>query len=386
MMNTEKTEKYTIREDFYDTFRCIAGECSFTCCSQWKINVDEATKAQWQLMKPPAAVSPQYSSLAEYIKEEEGQDVIAMSADHVCPFLNQEKLCELVMAYGDEALSHTCQVFPRLIQIYDDHIEYDLDPGCPEVMDRLYMNKSVSWISDRQTGEAADDLRMKIRDHMTAQIADTHLSQTQGMLIDAYAMLEMLEQMDNGMAPELVFHQILSQRDVIEETILGVETFREDTFDECNELLQDLMQNYIAKGYYPEYLESLCIWAEGCEIPDEDTWTAFMKAMKPYLHFLRNYLCVTVHADTVMPEGTIEDMVVRLEWIAMNYAVIRHTMYLLWENADEFTWPVVRDYIIVICRMMGYGHEDIREYLSNSFESEIWDWGYFALILGNDII
>jgi lysine-N-methylase len=32
--------------------------------------------------------------------------------------------------------------------------------------------------------------------------------------------------------------------------------------------------------------------------------------------------------------------------------------------------------------MTGYEDADIREYLENSFASPIWDWGYFALVVG----
>ena len=42
----------------------------------------------------------------------------------------------------------------------------------------------------------------------------------------------------------------------------------------------------------------------------------------------------------------------------------------------------VRDYIVIICRMTGYDEEDIYEYLENSFEELVWDWGYLALVVG----
>ena len=35
-----------------------------------------------------------------------------------------------------------------------------------------------------------------------------------------------------------------------------------------------------------------------------------------------------------------------------------------------------------IMQMTGYENDDIYEYLENSFEAPIWDWGYFALIVG----
>ncbi|MGN0414248.1 MAG: hypothetical protein ACI4FX_02005 [Agathobacter sp.] len=46
----------------------------------------------------------------------------------------------------------------------------------------------------------------------------------------------------------------------------------------------------------------------------------------------------------------------------------------------------VRDYMVVISRMTGNDEEDVREYLENSFETLVWDWGYFALIVGNGTV
>ena len=39
-----------IKPDFYDKFECIAGECDFTCCKEWKIAVDDATASKWKNM------------------------------------------------------------------------------------------------------------------------------------------------------------------------------------------------------------------------------------------------------------------------------------------------------------------------------------------------
>ena len=49
----------------------------------------------------------------------------------------------------------------------------------------------------------------------------------------------------------------------------------------------------------------------------------------------------------------------------------------------QYRYETVRDYLVVITRMTGYDEEDIYEYLENSFESLLWEWGYFALIVGN---
>ena len=82
-------------------------------------------------------------------------------------------------------------------------------------------------------------------------------------------------------------------------------------------------------------------------------------------------------------------MLIQMQWITMEYAVIRHSLFLKWLlNPDTSTaslpYETLRDYLVVITRMTGYEENDIYEYLENSFESLIWDWGYFALITGKN--
>ena len=40
--------KREIKIDYYDKFNCIADKCSFTCCQEWKIAVDEDTYTKWK--------------------------------------------------------------------------------------------------------------------------------------------------------------------------------------------------------------------------------------------------------------------------------------------------------------------------------------------------
>lgn len=81
-------------------------------------------------------------------------------------------------------------------------------------------------------------------------------------------------------------------------------------------------------------------------------------------------------------------MVIKMQWIAMEYTAIRQSLFLKWINDGcyELSYETVRNYVVVITRMMGYDEEDICEYLTNSFEALIWDWGYLALIVGKAIV
>ena len=76
-------------------------------------------------------------------------------------------------------------------------------------------------------------------------------------------------------------------------------------------------------------------------------------------------------------------MLVRLQWLMLQYAALRQSLFLIWQDSPEaFSYEKVREALVIINRMTGYDEEDIYEYLENSFASPIWDWGYFALVVG----
>ena len=76
-------------------------------------------------------------------------------------------------------------------------------------------------------------------------------------------------------------------------------------------------------------------------------------------------------------------MLVRLQWLMLQYAALRQSLFLIWQDSPEtFFYEKVREALVIINRMTGYDEEDISEYLENSFESLLWDWGYFALLAG----
>ncbi|OKZ58175.1 MAG: hypothetical protein BHV92_04985 [Clostridiales bacterium 45_37] len=110
--------------------------------------------------------------------------------------------------------------------------------------------------------------------------------------------------------------------------------------------------------------------------------------MKPYEPLLRNFLRNEIFSDLLLPGNDLENMLVQMQWIALEYAAFRHSVFLRWmldgtdANVSEISYGTLRQYLVIITRMTGYETADIYEYLENSFESLLWDWGYFALIIG----
>ena len=179
-----------------------------------------------------------------------------------------------------------------------------------------------------------------------------------------------------------------------------------DLISECNELLQDLSVNYQKEGLYQDTLNPILALAEEISEalsdstgnPDDtkayestllEQWERFSQHLKPYEPLLRNFLRNEIFSDLLLPDSDLENVLVQMQWIALEYASIRHSIFLRWmldstdANVSEISYETLRQYLVIITRMTGYETADIYEYLENSFESLLWDWGYFALIIGN---
>ena len=163
-----------------------------------------------------------------------------------------------------------------------------------------------------------------------------------------------------------------------------------DSFWEGNELFLDVVHNYRKQKLYVDYLEPISVTAEGLETAYTEQVILekaknFERALQPYEDLLKNYLISEIFGNCLMPEMELEDVVVGFQWITLEYAVLKQALFLKWlmNGEGEIDYIMVRDYISVISRVTGYEQSDIREYLENSFEEVIWEWGYLALVIGN---
>ena len=162
----------------------------------------------------------------------------------------------------------------------------------------------------------------------------------------------------------------------------------EDTALECNEILQDLAVNYQNEGLYGDFLDPVLELSAAISEGEwdevlEEKWNIFLQEWKKWDVLIRKFLMNEIFSDLVAADSDLESLILRMEWIALEYAGIRQSAFLNWSLKGEGTlaYETLRDAIVVLTRMTGYEEEDIREYLENSFESPVWEWGYFALVL-----
>lgn len=372
-----------VRPDYYEKFQCIADRCTITCCQEWKIGVDNETNRKWKKLLPPDTVVDKKKNLSAYTVNKDGMRVIALDEKHRCPFLNEEKLCRLLCTYTDRVLSDTCTQFPREVHRFSTHEEETLMPCCPAVIDIWKDAKEI--VFPKVDREYKNHLFV-IREHMMELLEDSTQRLEDQLKQGFYILLELNKQ--DSLTMQLV-NEYFSGESVaqLREAIAQIPMDELDSMDECNELLQDLAVNYQKEGLYKKYLDPILLQAKQLsETYAADTMCEdlqlFEKQFRQWQPLLRKFLLNEFYSDLLVPDGDLESMIVSMQWIGMEYAVIRHSVFLKWLERKQFTYEELRDYMVVITRMTGYEQEDIVEYLQNSFEFLVWDWGYFALVTG----
>ncbi len=127
-----------IKPDFYKNFKCIAGDCSDSCCIGWEITVDEKSRAKYEKLN---------DSFGEKIREnlttdEEGFTCFKLSEGERCPFLNGEGLCDVIINYGDDFLCDICTEHPRFYNEFPLAVECGLGLCCEEACRLLLENEA----------------------------------------------------------------------------------------------------------------------------------------------------------------------------------------------------------------------------------------------------
>ena len=402
-----ENRKPIIEPDFYKDFHCIGGQCSFTCCKEWKIAVDQETKKRWRKLSVPETVlesgrvpkhacrsSLDKAQLSQFVMKKDGGEIIELLPNMRCPFLEDTELCRLVLDYGEECLSETCHVFPRETHEFADRTERTLVSCCPEIVDRLYALKELHFTKlpyqDRAFLLEGKDKLFQIRNIMMYWLQDASVSNEVNLKRCLFMLLDLLEKEQKMRAIDP--GECLKEADVekLTEMILAMPKDAQASIEEQNALFLDITENYRKEGRYQGLLNPLYAMAEQLSREFQEADAARMdvvcalhaEVVAAYAPLLRNYLVAEAFATLLIPGCTLWDMVLQLEWMIMEYVLIVHAMVLQRLSEDApITYPKARELLILIARMTGYDGDEIEEYLCDSFENPVWPWGYADYLL-----
>lgn len=141
---------YYRQPEYYGDFKCIGGDCKFTCCAGWVITWSEE---EINKVKDAPGCSEELRALLDSSFEKKGDAVmysVILGEGRRCPFLTEESLCRIQKELGAEYLSHTCSHYPRkFCQILDSrngepiYFYRSCALSCPEVAKRLVLDKKA---------------------------------------------------------------------------------------------------------------------------------------------------------------------------------------------------------------------------------------------------
>lgn len=342
-----------IEPEFYGDFHCIGGQCSFTCCKEWKIAVDHETKKRWRKMDVPETVLesgrvPEHAcrstldkaQLSQFVVKKDGGEIIELLPNMRCPFLEDSELCRLVLDYGEECLSETCHVFPRETHEFPDRTERTLVSCCPEIVDRLHALHELHFTNlpyqDRAFLLEGNDRLFQIRNIMMYWLKDASVSNEVNLKRCLFMLLDLLEKKMKGKTPDPA--ECLKEEDVAKLTkmILAMQKDAQASIEEQNALFLDITENYRKEGRYQGLLNPLYAMAEQLSHKFEEADPVRMdeicalhaEVVAAYAPLLRNYLVAEAFATLLIPGCTLRDMVLQLEWMIMEYVLIVHAMVL----------------------------------------------------------
>ena len=278
----------------------------------------------------------------------------------------------------------------------------------------------------------------RIRNNIIRLLQNQAVSIEEALLESFYILLELYRQPAVTEALVDEYFSVASLQ-ALKNAIDDVDLPVSDTISECNELLQDLAVNYMAEGLYSDFLTPLIDKAElvsdmphdklvnleycytsvlnslstsnrinTCDTSNTGIARQSSNVVNSYTTLFGNFLANEIFSDLFMPDDNLKDMLIHMEWIAIEYAAIRHSLFLSRLDMNSYSqnlsvesdikpcaalnaahinkiipdYETIRQHIVILSRMTGYENDDIYEYLENSFEAPIWDWGYFALIVG----
>ncbi|WP_338627281.1 flagellin lysine-N-methylase [Clostridium baratii] len=367
----------------YDKFKCIADKCKFTCCVGWDINIDTNTYNKWTKVNDDS----EYLLSNVKVKQCENKDMYFINKENheACPFLDKQGLCYVVKNHGEEYLSSTCHMFPRIENVFDYSKELSLSCSCPEVVEIISnMDGKINIYSEDSTNFKNDLLELKIREGLIDIIQQENLGLQYKLIIGFEMLLSILE--NESFSREDILLEELEKykgRNYIQNL---VSTYKEiglnidDSIEEINNLFLDIIENYKEVSMFDNLLSNISSFAEDVEIESlSSKWSSYKESFNKYNDLIENCIVSKVLSNCV--SNDIEDMIISFQMVILDYLLVRYALFLKYcMNEEKLNIEEIKDYIVAFSRIIGNNTEAVKEFLEDGFGDVILELGYLCFI------
>jgi len=290
--------------NYYKEFSCIADKCEATCCAGWQIVVDE------EALKKYKKVSGEFKQrIKEGVDFKEG--VFYQNPGKRCAFLNEQNLCDMYTALGEEAFCETCRRYPRHIEEFENVREFTLSASCPEAARILLSQKEPMQFYDVEIDadeEVFDDYDPMVYEKLLEARGEMlSFLQNRSFLITERAaglwdfIEEFQEKMDEGtlFADTAVYDGLVPRNPETSyeeaKALFALLHNLEFLADDWEETLLETEHSLYGKDeeYYRKIKENFGVWKEK-EFPD---WDIMLEQLLVY--FIYTYFCGAVYDEYV---------------------------------------------------------------------------------------
>ena len=140
--------------EYYDEFSCIASRCKDSCCAGWEIDIDDESYEYYRSVEGPFGDRLRESMFVA----EDGGYRFKLKGPKRCAMLNDNNLCDLYTALGEESLCEVCTEYPRFSLVYGQVEQKALSLSCEEVGRILFGRTEPEQLIDIELpGDCEDD-------------------------------------------------------------------------------------------------------------------------------------------------------------------------------------------------------------------------------------
>lgn len=135
--------------NYNDKFKCIADKCTHSCCKGWGVCIDKKSLKRYK--KDKSEFSSRLKTSIDF-----KNSCFILDKNKRCLFLNDDNLCDLIIAKGENALCQVCRDHPRFRSFFKGRVETGLGLSCEEAC------RIILSLEDKMSLIPVDERREKL--------------------------------------------------------------------------------------------------------------------------------------------------------------------------------------------------------------------------------
>lgn len=331
---------------YFDTFRCVAAECTDTCCAGWAIMIDEESLERYANLEGAFG-----NRVKNSINWKEGS---FHQCEKRCVFLNEDNLCDMHMMGGEQMLCDTCRNYPRHMEEYEGLREGSLSLSCIEAAKIILgCQEPVRFITleDDELDEEYEDFDFLLFTKLM-DARDVVLKVLQDRTLDIMSRMGIVLKLSQEI------QEAIDKEEYYKIDDLLLELKRDESYMSCLQALKQenmspnayytmfrkLLRSYkhleVLKEDWPDYLKKAewSLYSDGqatyedkrkrfhkdIETDNYEVWSNCMEQLIVY--FIYVYFCGAVYDDNLL--GIVQSVVVSV-------LVIRELIFASWVQQGE---------------------------------------------------